>query len=175
MPDNNAQYLGNPNLKKANVLWSSTTTKNTKRGGCQTKKPTMNSHINGKKKSYHSIQNKETPKDDYRVYEEKDIVIKVLKLIGATLKKGKVRDRFYITSLNDKSKKRTLQETIKKVPGAYGHDEAREKIYRSALRCYTNIEDPATLVYVIPLINPKYTPEIKAKIFEEFKDKEYKF
>lgn len=162
------------NLKKANVPWSSTTTKNTKLGGCQTKKPTMNSHINGKKKSSPSIQKKETPKDDYRVYEDKDIVIKVLELIGATFNKSNNfdGDRFYQISLNDKSKKRTLQEVINKVPGTYGTNNG-VKGYTSALRCYTDIDDCESLVYVIPLINPKYTPEIKARIFEEFKDNEY--
>ena len=163
------------NLKEANVFWSSTTTKNTKLG-CQTKKPTMNSHINGKKKSSPSIQNKETPKDDYRVYKDKTIVVKVLELIGATFNKSNNfdDDGFYRISLNDKSKKRTLQETINKVPGTYGTNNG-VKGYTNACRCYTDIDDNTSLVYVVPLINPKYTPEIKARIFEEFKDKEYKF
>ena len=54
-----------------------------------------------------------------------------------------------------------------------GGGKNKRVVHRSALRCYTNINDKATLLFVVPMIDPKYTPEIKARIFEEFKDKEY--
>ena len=75
--------------------------------------------------------------------------------------------RFYVTSLNTGQCVVSVIDAVKKVPGAYGTNGG-QRTYRRFMPSYKDLTNEETLHVVIPLIDPSYTSEMKAKLDREF-------
>ena len=102
-----------------------------------------------------TIENHDVDLDTFLVYTDENIVKDVCKILGysyipvAPKTEGPNRG-FRETSLNAAATKVSLLDAIKKVPGAYGTNKG-VVTWRTYLPCYKDINDPASLHFVIVL------------------------
>jgi hypothetical protein len=67
--------------------------------------------------------------------------------------KNKDNCGFYKTSLNKKSEKISLKQAIDAKDSSYGHGKNKEKVWRTFLPCYEDLNDKKSLVYLL-IIKP---------------------
>jgi hypothetical protein len=77
--------------------------------------------------------------------------------------------RKYKTSLNNTSATVNILDAINKVPSAYGTNNGKVT-YRRFLACYLHEADENSLHCVIPLIDPKYTPEMIIELDASYRE-----
>jgi hypothetical protein len=114
------------------------------------------------------VINQDELKEDnpkHRVYDNEDVVKNVCKILGYKYNAAEPNSNgFKETSLNSKSAVVSLEDTISKVPNAWG--KAKGAIsWRTCFPCYVDITNVETLRFVV-IIRPG-TNEVKVKQIDE--------
>jgi hypothetical protein len=87
----------------------------------------------------------------YRIYSDETVVRNVCKILGYNYKPTPDNENgFKETSLNNKASVVSLTDAVKKVPTAYGTNNG-VTTYRTYYPCYVDVENTATLRFVVIL------------------------
>jgi hypothetical protein len=102
------------------------------------------------------VRNHDVPYRDYRVFDNETITKQVCAALGYRYRATSPNSAgFRETSLNMTRDVASLLSAIKKVPSAYGKNNGIIT-WRTAIPCYTNVNDPTTLRFVV-VIRPETT------------------
>ena len=142
---------------KKGTVWDTKTTKYNKEDDTTYSKGTFNSvkHIEQLKDGC-SEKVKEIFDVKYEICENWEILKEKCIPLRYKIRKPIKRDPngFYVTSLNKKSEKVSLKQSIEAKDRAYGHNKNKEKTWRRYIPCYRDINNKETLVYLL-IYEPK--------------------